>query len=857
MTHTMQRPRESSGASPTPDHTRGNAGRPGRIPLIVGEQSLRLIGAVIAVIGSMLIIGTVVQGTAWMVQAAPVAVVTMAAAETARRLRAPGFLIPVIAAVVCVTTLVARHASTDALWGWVPTTTALRDLRLLLRGAGESIYAQQPPAIAGPELVVLLSLSIAVLAIVIHVALMTWHSPALIGIVLLGAAAVPLTVMEAGAPVRGLIAGGAAFIAVLAIDESLRLGRWGAVITPERRRRPGSVHPAGAWRIGALALAVAVVLPLLVPGLDEPVWRTGPGSGPGSQGVGGTASGLLLDTEVSLRRDLTRGEDIEVMRVATDDPTPSYLRLAALTRFDGQAWRRPDLQEAGAQGESTASLLRLDEIPESRRYEIDVASLDNRLLPVPFPPRSITGIRGPWTYDPGTLTIWSASQSATGQQYRVEAYDVEPTAADLSQVTDARMRQEPPPVSAADATDWPEDLPAVVADTAQEVTRGAAGPYERALALQAYFRTGFTYSLDVTSDPDEPPFESFLAERVGYCEQFAATMAIMARIVGIPARVAVGFTAGTPDGQGQRIVTAHNAHAWPELWFPGHGWVRFEPTPRSEVGAAVRVPDWATAVGDPAAENPYLPRSERGAEGDQSGGTPPGAAPELDDSAAGAEGPLPGVDRWNADSVRRTIVAAIVVALMVMTFLPAAVRQTRRSRRRRVMRDGPAPDSVSAAWEELTDVVIDAGRPWRAERSPREMGDALHGLIEGADGAERARGRSRRRSPSLSSEVDGHATSDHAVVEDLVALTQQVRYAAHRPLEWSTSQRDVLADAVMSVRRALGRGRPWRARLRTALLPSSVMTLRARRAAGTADGISDPVRGLPRDDAGSAPLPVP
>ena len=114
---------------------------------------------------------------------------------------------------------------------------------------------------------------------------------------------------------------------------------------------------------------------------------------------------------------------------------------------------------------------------------------------------------------------------------------------------------------------------------AREITASATGPYQRALFLQNYFRDEFIYSLDTPSITSEDAFLEFIARRTGYCEQFASTFAVMARSIGLPARVAIGFTPGQSDGVGGYIVRSQHAHAWPEVWFDGIGWLMFEPTP--------------------------------------------------------------------------------------------------------------------------------------------------------------------------------------------------------------------------------------------------------------------------------------
>jgi len=118
-------------------------------------------------------------------------------------------------------------------------------------------------------------------------------------------------------------------------------------------------------------------------------------------------------------------------------------------------------------------------------------------------------------------------------------------------------------------------------DAAKRVTRSARSPYEAVLALESWFRTrgGFRYSERPPHVEGVPPLVAFVTRtRAGYCQTYAGAMALMLRMLGIPSRVAVGFTSGRRDGE-KWIVTDHEAHAWVEVWFPRHGWVPFDPTP--------------------------------------------------------------------------------------------------------------------------------------------------------------------------------------------------------------------------------------------------------------------------------------
>jgi transglutaminase-like putative cysteine protease len=118
-------------------------------------------------------------------------------------------------------------------------------------------------------------------------------------------------------------------------------------------------------------------------------------------------------------------------------------------------------------------------------------------------------------------------------------------------------------------------------ELAARVTEGARTPYAAVLALESWLRQtgGFTYDESPPRVKGVPPLVAFVSRtRAGYCQHFAGAMAAMLRMLGIPARVAVGFTSGSPD-EGRWAVADRDAHAWVEVWFRGHGWIPFDPTP--------------------------------------------------------------------------------------------------------------------------------------------------------------------------------------------------------------------------------------------------------------------------------------
>ena len=154
----------------------------------------------------------------------------------------------------------------------------------------------------------------------------------------------------------------------------------------------------------------------------------------------------------------------------------------------------------------------------------------------------------------------------------------------------------------------PDDMPEVIGDTAREITEDEDTDYDKVLALQRYFRAGsFRYSetAPVAEDYDGNGVDviaKFLEAKSGYCVHFSSAMAVMARTLDIPSRIAVGYapgsTSGFNDGKTRYENTSDDLHAWTEIYFDGVGWVRFDPTP--SVGSP-------TAFVEPASESSTRP----------------------------------------------------------------------------------------------------------------------------------------------------------------------------------------------------------------------------------------------------------
>jgi transglutaminase superfamily protein/uncharacterized protein DUF4129 len=240
------------------------------------------------------------------------------------------------------------------------------------------------------------------------------------------------------------------------------------------------------------------------------------------------------------------------------------------------------------------------------------------------------------------------------------------------------------------------------------------------VALTRFFREpgNFTYTLDTNLDDSTNAIVQFLfEERRGFCEQFAATFAAMARSINVPARVAVGYQPGTLGSDGLFHVTNRNAHAWPEVWITGAGWIPFEPTP------AFREPTLGIATGGPRpAETPQSTTSTSTGSTTPPSLTFPTVQPTLPDGSVRV---LPPIKKATHRSALGTaalvgVVALVAAELVALVMLGIAVFSLwRRSYRRRNDRD--LRQRVLGAWAEALDVLRAAGVPSRPSATALEF----------------------------------------------------------------------------------------------------------------------------------------
>jgi transglutaminase-like putative cysteine protease len=265
----------------------------------------------------------------------------------------------------------------------------------------------------------------------------------------------------------------------------------------------------------------------------------------------------------------------------------------ALTDFDGSEWRRSsnfDEARGPVGSDIDGSVAR-----RTVRQEITTRRLGGIYLPIAYEASNIVSSQGiglEYETETGALVIERGSENnaAGGFTYVVESavpeYDPSTLPVDATAGLDAEFVDELtalPPLCSDGQTSADGCWNPLLTQLAEEQTAGATTDYERVLALQQYFLdpNNFSYDLNVSQDHDLESMEDFLyIVQRGYCEQFASTFAALARSIGIPARVAVGFTWGDWDEQRQEfVVRGTHAHAWPEVYFADVGWIVLDPTP--------------------------------------------------------------------------------------------------------------------------------------------------------------------------------------------------------------------------------------------------------------------------------------
>lgn len=734
-----------------------------------------------------------------------------------RALRTPAVL--VLLGQVLFVGLVLHHSwagSLGALDGWLPTATSLRDVESTLAAAVETSRSYPAPV---PKDVTFAPLMVVVgtgTALVVDLIACGLRRAPVAGLPLLAVYTAPVSILDGGVSWLKFALAGLCFLFLLTCQEENRLAHWGQQVTggrvfdTQQTRVSSRAVWASARKIGFTATGLAVVVPLLVPTMTLGIF---PGSGPGS-GSGDSVS--LNNPLVGMKRDLTRPLDLDLVRVTTKDPDVSYVRLTVLDVFDGEIWR-PSGRSIPAKQRASGLVPRPPGLTARVKrstypWTVEVSdAFGSTWLPAPYPVFSITA-PGDWRYDRDTLDFISAAedQLTAGLRYELEHLVLEPTATQL-----AFARTAPADIFGPN-TEVPDSVPSRVRTLAKSVTSGALSKFEMAQALQRWFRVdgGFEYSLE--RSPSESGVDELLAfledkpgGRIGYCAQFAASMALMGRTLGIPSRVAVGFLRPEDAGVDTYVYSAHDLHAWPEMYFDGVGWVRFEPTPSNRSGA---VPPYTRQRVD---------RSTPSA-ADSASSAAPGGPNRLDRTptpVGGAAG-AGGGSAWSNSLVLAG--AGGTLALLALLAAPRLLRSWVRSRRWAIAVS--STDLAEAAWAELRDSALDLGVAWDDGSTVRTRARELVRVF-GLPGAEEdALARPSTRGLGANPEAE-------AALTRIIGLLERARYSRNLPAG-AAEAGAVRADLDLCVE-ALAAAAGRRRRTRATWMPASLLARWGSAAAST------------------------
>jgi transglutaminase-like putative cysteine protease len=561
LTERPPAPRQTPGPSQgSPSRESPSRGTPSR------EERALLAAVTALIVTACLPLRQVFLGLDWIWPVLAAALLAVGIAWLSRRFR----LGPVVAFSVSVAGWALFTSAVflgNTVWfGLLPTTETPGALRELWTTGIELVRVRRAPALAEPGLLLVTTAGVWAVAYTVEGMVFRLSSPVQAVVLALVLWVTPLVISSGNKdPGTGYawpltVPFLAACAWLLLSSSGYDLSRWGA--SAGRGRPPGT-----AWIVATTAIVLGVVGGRALPGARGDAWFD----------PQGTSTVNTSNPIVNIKARLVAQDTTPVLR--TRSPRPVYLRLTSLDVYDGQReeWTSAGIRSAPVDGDLPPA--EPIQTAEDVTVDVAVAALGSSavLVPAVYQPVMVSGPASPtFQYDRrlATLTTDRSVTLQPGDRYTVSAVIPRPSAEALNEVDVPRRG----PDSAL-----PPTIPTQVRERAMQIVdeAGARTAFAQALAIQDELRT-WTYSLEPAHGHSASAMLSFLQTREGYCEQFAGTMAVMLRTLGIPARVAVGYTPGTRNATGEYVVTDQNAHAWVEVRFPGHGWIAFEPTPRSD-----------------------------------------------------------------------------------------------------------------------------------------------------------------------------------------------------------------------------------------------------------------------------------
>lgn len=645
-------------------------------------------------------------------------------------------------------------------------------IRALGADAHHTVTAYAAPAPTTVGIIFFIQVIIAILAITVDFLAVTGRSPALAGVPLLVEFTISAANSGGSLHPKYFLALGIAWLAMLYAASERAAQDWSGL----RAHRSGSATPTtrlGGHDFGPLtrlagvaALVVALVVAGALPAASQKFVTKGLARGSGSPATVG------FSADLDLKANLTDQDRTPVLTFRTTDPSPPPLRALVADNYIDGHWTRTQASYL-LRGTDGDPLQRSSDNPipaSANPYRMTVSQNTMRTPYVVAPTQVRTGDFGDrtWSYNPKTT---QPSTSARIKSYTV-SYLVQSAAA-----RPAPGRVDPDRFSSDLAVDLASSK-SIATFVERAAPRGS--PFDRAMAIQSYLRDGggFTYSLTLAPTRKDSrgrsldPISNFLATKLGYCVQFASTMVMAARSIGIPARLGIGFLPGTAGANGTYQVLQSDAHAWPELYFPGLGWTRFEPTSASRSGAA---PSYSTPLIRGGTESAPPRRSV----------APPSRAssgPSSSTSVARTTGTTSSGRNLHLDWV----FGALAVLLLLATALSVLPLLARRSRRELTRDDGNADSvRVQAQWEDLVVRMEDLGIERAPDVSPRsqEQYYTLR-LVVGTQGQESLhRAVTVLERARYTDQSDGHADL-RAPADDLI---ERIRRSRSTSARWRAS----------------------------------------------------------------------
>lgn len=591
-----------------------------------------------------------------------------------------GALLPTLLGLVgSVCTVTAWFASSVAVAGVIPTREALTHLYHLVLIGLEQVWAESPPIQHAPGVGLLITAGLLLAFLVADLLAVAARSPVVALIPALAIWAGPVILGEQVSMVLVAATGIAAATMIAAHSN-------GSTTRSDHARLRRGVSFLGATActvVGALVLAPSLL------SLPTPVqWQ--PPSGPGD------GNATALDLGLDLHSDLRRSQSEVVMSYSGIEPAElGPLHAYTLTAFNGTSWDHTASENWQTAGDGYLWPDSFD-AGSADTVAITIADLQQDRLPIPGQPRQVETDQ-PISYAAPVDEVRLRDSVSGTFSYELTIRTRNLTPARLAHL-DPRTASADPDLLQVPDTGYTERITHLTQDVVSEADAQSA--YDQLIAIQNYLRDPgvFSYTESVTSGDTDSAVWDFLQDRRGYCVQFATTMVIMARTLGIPSRLAVGYLPGSTAGEGTAQITSDQAHAWPQVLFPGVGWVRFEPTPGVQSG---QTPSWARGPAASASGATATPSSEPASPAS------PSASAEAEQADSSA--PTDSSTAHETSSGGFWWIAAVLLLLLTVPWWWHRQRQTR---------------SLESTWQHAEGLLRRSGGDLSPGTTPRQAGNS-------------------------------------------------------------------------------------------------------------------------------------